>query len=375
MSERVTIADVARRAGVAISSVSSALNDRSGVSEETRRRIRLAADELGYVASIRGRSLSSDRAYAVGLIVRRAPAAFDRDSLLPAFVGGVQSMLETRGYVLVLLGGAPVDDKLQGFRRLMADRRVDGVLLQDIRHNDPRIPGLLDIGLPAVGIDAHSDGFPFPVVHQDCNAAIRTLARTLVEAGHGRIAYLTGPRPHVRSWRTRMLWREALRDYGVVIDPVVEGDGSFEDGERAAEQLMAGREPPTAVVAASDAAALGFARRARALGFRIPQDVSIVGFDGVPAGRVLDPTLTTVRTSPFLIGAKAAALLLESLGERKLPDVPLPPAEIEPGGTIGPSRNRERPAPPPPPTALECDPIAGTLNMLVSRAEGSDTAF
>jgi DNA-binding LacI/PurR family transcriptional regulator len=106
MTHRVTIVDVAARAGVAISSVSSALNDRPGVSESTRRRILTAAKDLGFVPSIRARSLSAKRAFAVGLVVQRDPDVLESDPFFGSFIGGVESVLGSRGYALVLQMGA-----------------------------------------------------------------------------------------------------------------------------------------------------------------------------------------------------------------------------------------------------------------------------
>ena len=144
MERPATIVDVAKRAGVAISSASSALNGRPGVSDATRTRVREAADELGFVPSLRGRSLSSKRAYAVGLIVSRDADVFEEDPFFGGFLAGIESVLGARGYALVLQMSTTVEENTERYRRMALDRRVDGVFINEITIDDPRIPLLRD---------------------------------------------------------------------------------------------------------------------------------------------------------------------------------------------------------------------------------------
>ena len=153
MAERVTIVEVAARAGVAISSVSSALNGRPGVSEQTRARIRQAADDLGFVPSVRGRSLSAKRAFTVGLVVHRDPFVLESDPFFGSFIGGLESVLDPRGYALILQMGSAADETLDRYRRLAAGRRVDGVFLNELVVDDPRVALVQQLGLPAVGVN------------------------------------------------------------------------------------------------------------------------------------------------------------------------------------------------------------------------------
>jgi hypothetical protein len=147
MERPTTIVDVAKRAGVAISSASSALNGRPGVSDATRTRVREAADELGFVPSLRGRSLSSKRAYAVGLIVSRDADVFEEDPFFGGFLAGIESVLGARGYALVLQMSTTVEENTERYRRMALDRRVDGVLVA--RGRDHRGTRRLDAGRPA----------------------------------------------------------------------------------------------------------------------------------------------------------------------------------------------------------------------------------
>ncbi len=340
MTKRVTIVDVAARAGVAISSVSSALNDRPGVSAGTRIRIIAAADELGFVPSIRARSLSSKRAFAVGLVVQRDPDVLESDPFFASFIGGVESVLGSRGYALVLQMGAGREETLERYRRLAADRRVDGVFLSEIEIDDDRIPLLEQIQLPVVGINAERDDFPFVCVRQDHVAGIERLMRYLVDLGHTRIAHVSGPSRFIHARQREAAWREALVRLQIEPGRVVEGDFTYEGGHRAADELLVGGDLPTAVMCANDLTAVGFMARAIDLGFSVPGDVSVMGYDGIQLGEYVRPTLTTLKTSPRLIGAEAARLLLDQIDGDPVADIDIPPVQLIVRDSTGPSARR-----------------------------------
>lgn len=340
MTKRVTIVDVAARAGVAISSVSSALNDRPGVSADTRSRIIAAADELGFVPSIRARSLSSKRAFAVGLVVQRDPDVLESDPFFASFIGGVESVLGSRGYALVLQMGAGREETLERYRRLAADRRVDGVFLSEIEIDDDRIPLLEQIQLPVVGINAERDGFPFVCVRQDHVAGIERLMRYLVDLGHTRIAHVSGPSRFIHARQREAAWREALVRLQIEPGRVVEGDFTYEGGHRAADELLVGGDLPTAVMCANDLTAVGFMARAIDLGFSVPGDVSVMGYDGIQLGEYVRPTLTTLKTSPRLIGAEAARLLLDQIDGDPVADIDIPPVQLIVRDSTGPAARR-----------------------------------
>ena len=137
-ARRPTIDDVARAAQVSKGAVSFALNGRPGVAETTRARILAAADELGWTPSASARSLSTQRALAVGLVVAREPELLGADPFFPPFIAGIETVLARRGHALVLQVPPSADAELDGYRRLAADRRVDGVFLSDLRVDDPR---------------------------------------------------------------------------------------------------------------------------------------------------------------------------------------------------------------------------------------------
>lgn len=343
-ARKVTIFDVAAKAGVSISSVSAALNENPGVSAATRERIRQAADDLGFRASLRGRSLSGRRAYALGFVVQRTPDVLEMDPFFGAFIGGVEEVIDARGYALVLHVGSDLEESLTRYRRLADESRVDGVFLTDLRREDPRVDLVTELGLPAVGINA-DPGFPLPSVRQDHVAAIRELVDLLVTLGHTRIGHVAGWPVLVHSLQRREAWDQAVRAHGLEPGPVLEGGFSYAGGVEAAAAWMALADRPTAMFCANDLSALGFTSAVQQAGYDVPGDVAVAGYDGIELGRYVSPPLATVVTSPRQLARQAATLLLDhvdgSLGRDRDPgisrDIDVVPAHLEvrgPSSTI-----------------------------------------
>jgi DNA-binding LacI/PurR family transcriptional regulator len=328
MRSRVTIVDVAARAGVAISSASSALNGRPGVSEATRERVQKAARELGFVPSIRGKSLQAKRAFAVGLIVQRDADVLEADPFFAGFIGGIESVISGRDYALVLQMSSGAEENTERYRRLALDRRVDGVFLSEVEDDDARIPLLRDLKLPAVAINSRSADGGFPAVLQDNVAAIQELVDYLHQSGHRRFGHVSGPLRYVHARQRKAAWSAALHARGLPEGVSVESDFTYEGGVAAANRLLAGDDRPTAVFCANDLMAAGFVARAIDLGVSVPGDVSVAGFDGITLGTYVRPSLTTLTTSPRALGAEAARLLLAHIDGTPTPDVHVEPSRL-----------------------------------------------
>jgi DNA-binding LacI/PurR family transcriptional regulator len=336
MATRVTINDVAIRAGVAISSVSSALNNRPGVSETTRQKIVAVADELGFVPSVRGRSLSGKKAYAVGLVLQRDPDVLAVDPFFGGFIGGIESFIDQRGFALVLQSSPSPAETLDRYTRLSAGRRVDGVFLSDLEVDDPRVPLVRELGLPAVGINPDAD-FPLPAVRQDHADGIRRLVDHLVDSGHERFVFVGGPSNFIHSRQRETAYRQALEVRGLSPRPSVPGGFTYEGGLAAADTVLASRDRPTAVICANDLSAMGFIAQAQHLGLDVPWDLSVAGFDGIQLGEYLRPSLTTVQTDPKSTGFEAARLLLGTIDGEESEDIRIPAAPLVLRDSTGPA--------------------------------------
>lgn len=325
---RTTISDVAREAGVSKGLVSFALNDRPGVAADTRQRILKIADDLGWVPSMRARALSTDRAYALGLVIARDPAIIAGDPFFPAFISGLEQVLAPIGQSLVLSMVADEAAERATYERLAENGRVDGVVLTDLRRDDSRIELVSGLGLHAVTLGFSDVESPFGVVSLDDGPGIRSVVDHLAEVGHRRIAHVAGTSRMLHGKRRRDSFAAALRDRGLDDGLIVETDFSAPEGARATAQLLALAEPPTAIVYANDpmaVAGLGVAQRD---GWRVPDDLSITGFDGSDVAEYMYPSLTTVTTSVTEWGRAAATLLLASISGGDVVNVDLEPGRL-----------------------------------------------
>ena len=218
MKSTVTILDVAARAGVSISSVSAALNGRPGVSEQTRARIIEVAQQLGWVPSLRGRSLSGRKAYAVGLALERPSAVIESDPFFAGFIAGVESVLEQHGFALVLQVASSRRSAVQRYEQMALDHRVDGVFLTDLARDDARVRLVTELGLPAVAVNS-SPRCSLPSVRQDHRPGLVELMDEVVSSGHKRIAHVAGRRGFIHTRQRVEVWRSALANAGLGARP------------------------------------------------------------------------------------------------------------------------------------------------------------
>jgi DNA-binding LacI/PurR family transcriptional regulator len=325
---RPTISDVAREAGVSKGLVSFALNDKPGVSASTRERILDVAKDLGWFPSIRARSLSSDRAFALGLVIARDPDIISGDPFFPAFIAGIEKTLSVAGQVLVLSMVATEAAEAESYRHLASNGRVDGVILTDLRRNDSRISLVAELGIRAVTLGRPDIPSSLPSVSLDDAAGISAAVDHLVALGHRRIAHVAGPSRMLHGYRRREAFVAALAARGLLPSAIFETDFTAADGARATRQLLIAPERPTAIVFANDPmaiAGLGVAQRA---GLDVPRDLSITGFDGNEVGGYLHPALTTVTTLAVEWGTRSAELLLASIAGGPAENVELEPASL-----------------------------------------------
>jgi DNA-binding LacI/PurR family transcriptional regulator len=307
---RPTIADVARRAGVSATAVSFAVNDRPGVSPETRERILAAARELGWRPSASARALTEARTRAIGLVLARDPAQLELDAFFVRFLSGIERTLAPADHAL-LLQIVPAESSLAAHVRLARGGRVDGCLLTDIEVGDPRFALLEAEGVPAVLAGDPAGPCPFPWLETRHAEGIDAAVAHLRELGHERIAFLGGSADHEHVRARRARWRAAADAAG--------GPEEYAaaDPTGAARRLLSAG--PTAVVCTSDSLALAVLQEARALGLDVPGDVSVAGFDDSPLAALAGPALTSVRVDYAEFGAAAAAALLAVIAGEPVP--------------------------------------------------------
>jgi LacI family transcriptional regulator, repressor for deo operon, udp, cdd, tsx, nupC, and nupG len=317
-----SINDVARAAGVSASTVSRALRGRPGVSDEVRAQIAAVAAQLGYTASRSASSLASGRTYTIGVLVPYVGRWF-----FGTVVDAAEKVFSAAGYDVLLYNLGSPETRKRFFTRLPVRKRVDAVLSLRIP-DDEESAALRSLGVPlATTVGGTRPGFT--VVGIDDRAGTESAVRHLVNLGHRRIGMISGASGPLH-WTTPIersnAYLDVLADAGIEHDPALEADGDYtvEGGERAMTELLALRHPPTAVFAQSDEMAMGALRALRRHRLRVPEDVSVVGFDDHELSEVVG--LTTVAQPVAAQGREAARLLLARLDD---PDAgPADPVEM-----------------------------------------------
>lgn len=309
---RVTSHDVARLAGVSRTTVSLVLNDVPGarISPETRRRVLEAARQLGYRPNAAARSLASQRALTVGLVLCHPPEHVYTDPFLPQVILGISGVLRDTDYRL-LVEPAP-DPQGTDYLALAEEKRIDGFLISGPRVDDTALLKLQQDKFPVVLL-GHLPGVDLPSVDVDNTRAAYTAVQHLIRLGHRRIGIITnGPLRYTASQERLAGYRTALERHDIPFDPdlVVEGEFTAASGERAIQRLLQVQPRPTAVFAASDTVAMGVLRVLREAGISVPEEMAVVGFDDIPLAAYVDPPLTTVRLPAYELGREAARLLL-----------------------------------------------------------------
>lgn len=332
-----TIFDVARVAGVSRSTVSRVLNDQPGVSDDARTRVLRAVQQLNYRPHFAARALKRQKADTVGLIIptsfRERTSTEPRGYFLTEIIRGAYNAVIEHRQVLTLLddGGSP-----EFYDRLIQQHQVDGILLVDLNLDEPLLSYFSERDFPFVVIGNPADE-TIACVDVDNYGSAQRIVRHLHRLGHTRIAMIHGPPARLASRDRAAGYRTMLRQLGLTIDPALQAEGDFseESGQRAMEQLLGTVPAPTAVFAANDRMALGAIRAVQARGLRVPQDISIVGFDDIPVAAYIRPPLTTMRQPLYDLGDRAARLLLSMTeSERRVPYTPrvvLPTQLIERG--------------------------------------------
>lgn len=309
---RVTISDVARRAGVTKSTVSKYLNPSVGyyVAAETRELIEAAIRDLDFEPSVIARGLTQHRTMTIGVV-----AADIRNPFYPDLVAGVQEAVEPAGYTVVLGSTGSDSRREHDIVRSMIRRQVDGVIMCSARLQVAELESLMHSRTRLVLASRNLPTLVTDTVVVDNREGAGLAVDHLVQFGHTRIAHIAGPQDVV-PFRDRLAgYRDALDRHGIRVDEslVVTTKSSPKAGMDAMKRLLEDALPPTAVFVGNDNMALGAMDVARHRGLTIPGEISIVGFDDIALAANSFISLTSIDSRAGLIGRDAAALLLDRL--------------------------------------------------------------
>lgn len=316
--DRPTLRDVAEAAGLSVTQTSRALNGHWDVAEVTKTRAREVADRLGYVPNAAARRLARPdyRADAIGLVLPVDDLRFTDPFFAELMTGIVEAAGRARMEVR-MTAPLPDDDELEPYRQAIRARQVDGFVLVRTRVVDPRVELLRKLGVPFVAFGRTDGVVDYPAVDAG-DDPLRPAVDHLVDLGHRRIACLSEPKRYGLAWTRRRSFDASLRAHGLSVgeSQVIEADFHEDSGFAATLEVLKGPDPPTAIVAFNDLLALGALNAARVAGLNVPRQLSVIGFDDVPAARHASPPLTTFRQPASEIARLLCRLLLAAIEER-----------------------------------------------------------
>lgn len=305
-----TMKDVAERAQVSTATVSRALMNPEKVSQSTRHRVEQAAIDVGYLPHTSGRSIKRNESRTILVIVPDIC-----DPFFGEIIRGIEVTAAAEGYLILIGDCAHQNQQEKTFVDLIVTKQIDGMLLLGSRlpfsagQEDQRsLP-------PIVMANEFAPELKLPTVHIDNLTAAFNAVSYLQNLGHTQIACIAGQEEIPHCHYRLQGYIQALRRHSIAVDPhyIVRGDYTFEAGAEALEQLLQLPKPPSAIFCHTDVMAMGAISRAKQRGLRVPEDISIMGFDDIAFAKFCDPPLTTVAQPRFNIGKEAMLLLLDQL--------------------------------------------------------------
>ncbi|MFD2612654.1 LacI family DNA-binding transcriptional regulator [Paenibacillus gansuensis] len=311
----VTIKDVARIAGVSPSTVSRVISNHPRISRKTSDKVKQIMTELGYHPNIMAQSLVSRTTNTVGIILPRPAEELFLNLFFSEVIRGIVSQTSRAGYDLLMTSGATEAEEVEAMTRLVRGRRIDGVLLLHSRSNDPMIKLLKEEEFPFVLIGRSADDPDIVSVDTDNVQAAYDAARHLIMQGHERIGFVSGP-PNLMVSQDRLAgYRKALKEAGLETrdEWMVEGEFLQESGYRAMSFIMNLPEPPTALVVTDDVVTFGVVRGLTELGYRVPDDISLVSFNNIALAEMSTPPISSVDIGIYQLGYTASHSLLRSI--------------------------------------------------------------
>jgi DNA-binding LacI/PurR family transcriptional regulator len=314
----VRLKDIAVRAGVSVMTVSKALRDEPDVSEATKGRIKSLAQQMGYVPDSSAQGLRTRTTKMLGLLISATT-----DPTVPRMTLAIEDRAHELGYDLLLMHTLNTVEREEYCIRRMLARRVDGIFISPVYRMEPEARIYKELAAQQTRVVLLGPSAPFcnqfPAVQVDDLVASFTATQHLLKLGHKQIAFLAGPLAAPWSQARFEGYRRALREAGMDVDDslVFQAGSTTEDGVKAAAQMLDESCKATAVQAANDLVAIGFADMLLNRGVRIPQDISVVGFGNTITSEYFRVPMTTVRQPKFRLGLAAVEMMLQLLrGQR-----------------------------------------------------------
>ncbi|MBQ8638237.1 MAG: LacI family DNA-binding transcriptional regulator [Lachnospiraceae bacterium] len=312
----ISMKDIAAICHVSVATVSKALNNHTDISEETKKMIQQKANELGYFPNPAARALKTHSTYNIGVLFYDEANSGLTHEYFSSVLEAVKNTAERRGYDVTFISHF-VGGRRMTYCEHSRYRNVDGVVIVCTDFRDPEVAELIHSDIPVVTIDHTFDSCS--AIMSDNVKGMSDLVHHIYEKGHRRVGFIHGAASSVTDYRLASFYRTASQlGLSIPDDYVVEC--AYHDTEmanRRTRELMKLKNPPTCILYPDDITAISGINELRQMGYRVPEDVSVVGFDGITIGQSLDPKLTTLRQDAQTIGSSAADQLINQIEHPK----------------------------------------------------------
>lgn len=313
-----SIKDIAKLCGVSVATVSKALNDKDDIGEETKRRIKEVAKQMGYFPQYYARAIRMNKSFNIGvLFVDEAMSGLTHD-YFSNILNSFKVTAEGKGYDITFINSNKKYKKSKTFLEHCRYRGLDGVVIACIDFGNPEVIELVQSDIPIVTIDHKFDG-KISVLSNNF-VGMRQLVEYIISMGHERIAYISGDDSSVTRLRIES-YCKTMASHGLEVPEGYQIPSEYRNLQRATEytrQLLELPEPPTCIIYPDDYSAVGGIGQIKSMGLQIPQDISIAGYDDIFIAGQLYPRLTTVHQDTELLGKKAAEKLIALIEKKKI---------------------------------------------------------
>ena len=334
-----SLKDLAKECGVSVATVSKALNDQPDIAQATRERIHAAARRMGYLPNAAARALKTNRTYNLGVLFVDEKQSGLTHEYFSAVLDSFKVEAEKRGYDITFINHN-ISGKSMSYLEHCHYRGVDGVVIACVNFYDPQVVELVNGDVPVVTID-HVFNNRMAIL-SDNVAGTKALVQQAWACGHRRIAFIHGEDTAVTQNRLTSYYR-ALEALGLEAEPDYVRAGRYHDPECCAREtaaLLALPQPPTCILFPDDFSAIGGLNTIAAAGLRVPDDISVAGYDGIYLSQTMSPRLTTYRQDTAALGRTAAARLIELIEKPRttVMDRTVVTGALLPGGTVASPR-------------------------------------
>jgi LacI family transcriptional regulator len=333
-----TQSEVAKKAGVSFITVSRVINNKGNVREETRERVLEAIKELNYYPNSLGRGLNSNKVDTIGIMIATLIGVnIHSTQFYNELMSGIEGTCIFNSYDILISTQKKYPGVEYDYLKLYFERKIDGIIMVSPDISDLQLKQIESDKIPCVIINSRADNYRISYIDVDNRGAVNKVGDYLIQNGHRKIAFLKGIENNHNAEDRLAGFYDVIKKYNLDIPDswILEGDFTVEGGRRAIHTLMAQDNPPTVLICANDQMALGVMAEAKNIGLKIPDDLSLIGFDGIEAHRYTTPILATMRQPLTEMGAIAAEILFEQLKDpNSYQEIRIFPVELVPGESV-----------------------------------------